>query len=127
MIPEEDSQVHVEVGRYEGRIEYRIIFSQENMDFAKAGCPGIGRLIGLTEEKIRDMLDMGKIFELYIDGNKDISNELGVASEHNVHTIYLGNKENLEATIDKFKHVPITLRTNSNKKLTIGYVTLERK
>jgi hypothetical protein len=126
MISATDSQVKVEIGKYERKIEYTINISRANIEFAKAGCPGTGRLIGVTEENIRKMLDMGKTFELYINGSENITKELGVASEHNIHEIYLGDKDNLEDTIDKFKHVPITLPKNSKEKIIIGYVTLVR-
>lgn len=127
MINGTDSQVQVKIGKYLGKIEYSINISRANIEYAKAGCPETGRLIGVAEEKIRTMLDMGKTFELYIDGSENITKELGVASEHNIHTIYLGDKDNLEDTIDKFKHVPITLRLRSNEKAIIGYVTLIRE
>lgn len=126
MIAEEDSQVRVEIGRYEGRIEYRINFSRENIEYAKAGCPGSGRLIGMTEESIRSNLDKGKTFDLYLDNDGKVSKEIGIASEHNIHTIFLGDTNNLEDTIEKFQHVPIVLPKHSGEKIIIGYVTLVR-
>jgi hypothetical protein len=116
MIFDNSSLVQVEIGRYNNRKEYRIIFSGKNLNYARAGCPDTGKLVGRVDKNIT--------FNIYLSPEGIISKELELVSVHGERKILIGNADSLDKTINEFKQVPIFIPKNSKEKLLVGYVTM---